>query len=69
MEATRGCIGKVETVLENYRPFFKGSFKDIFFVVLVCGVSKDAESKMFKGCTIVLEVWTIRRPLEAVKEN
>jgi len=28
-------------------------------------VSKDAESKIFEGCSIVLEVWTILRQSEA----
>ena len=31
-------------------------------LILMNEVSKDAESKMFKGCTIILEVWTIWRP-------
>jgi hypothetical protein len=29
-------------------------------------VSKDGESKMFEGCLMILEVWTIWRPPEAV---
>ena len=37
----------------------------IFFSHRVWG-NKDAKSKMFNGCTIILEVCTIRRPLEAI---
>ena len=33
-----------------------------------CGVSKDAKSKMYKECTLIMEVWTIWRPPEAVEK-
>ena len=56
METTRCylkfCI-KVETVLKK-------------ILVIECEISKDVDSKMFNGCTIILEVWTIWSPLEAV---
>ena len=41
--------------------------KDFFNLKIV--VSKNAKSKMFRGCSIILEVWNIWRPPEAVFES
>ena len=56
LEATRGRF-------RNERQFLK------VYLILKCGVSKFAELKMLKDCTIILKAWTIWGPPGAVLEN
>ena len=46
--------------IEKYRPILKVS------LIYMNEFPKVAESRLFKGCTKILEVWTIWRPPEAV---
>ena len=50
----------------HQRPFkrIRGCLRELeAFLFTKCGVSKVEKCKMFKGCTIVLKVWTICRPI------
>ena len=53
MEATRGRLRELEAVFESV------------FVYKVLDIKRSG-MKILKGCTIILEVWIIWRPLEVV---